>query len=195
MIQLSYHYDDAIQKARMYSQVKTIQDMASLLESHEHEWQYRKNRFSSFRNSKVNKGPPSPNQQGDNKPPQNNHNNYPGNQRGNNIPRTFNRNGNNNNNFRNNYRGNYPQNGPNNYYRPGNGNNNNNQGYRPQVNYVRGQTQRSPGRNYSPANYRRTYFNQVPDTRSHTFEENKMCIRDSIQFYIPIILERSFNLQ
>ena len=57
VIQLSYHYDDAIQKARMYSQVMTIQDMASLLESHEHEWQYRKNRFTSFRNSKLNEGP------------------------------------------------------------------------------------------------------------------------------------------
>ena len=100
VIQLSYYYDDAIQKAQMYSQIKTIQDMVSLLESHEHEWQYRKNRFSSFRNSKVNEGPSSPNQQGDNKPPQSHPNNYPGNQRGNNAPRNFNRNGNNNNNFR-----------------------------------------------------------------------------------------------
>ena len=36
------------------------------------------------------------------------------------------------------------------YYRPGNNNNNhnNNPGYRPQVNYMRGQRQRSPRRNY-----------------------------------------------
>ena len=101
----------------------------------------------------------------------NNANNYHGNQRGNNATRNYNQNGNNNGNFRNDYRGNYQRNGHNNYYRPGNGNNNN-QGYRPQVNYVRGQTQRSPGRNYSQANYRRAYYNQVPNTRSHTFEEN-----------------------
>ena len=74
VIQLSYHYDDAIQKARMYSQVKTIQDIASLLESHEHEWQYRKNRFMSSRNSKINEGPFPTNQQSENKPPTNNHN-------------------------------------------------------------------------------------------------------------------------
>ena len=148
VIQLSYHYDDAIQKARMYSQVKTIQDMASLLESHEHEWQYQKNRFMSSRNSKINEGTSPPNQQSDNKPPTNNPNNYQGNQCGNNAPRNYNQNGNVNGNFRNDYRGNYQQNGPNNYYRPGNGNNTN-RGYRPQVNYVRFQTQRSPGRNYS----------------------------------------------
>ena len=41
VIQLSYHYEDAIQKARKCSQVKTIQGMASLLEDHEHEGQYR----------------------------------------------------------------------------------------------------------------------------------------------------------
>ncbi len=173
VIKLSYHYDDAIQKARIYSQVKTIQDMASLLESHEHEWQYRKNRFTSFRNSRPNEGPSPPNQQGDNKPPPNNTNNYQGNQRGNNAPRNYHSNNNNNGNFRNDWRGNQQRNGPNNYYRPGNGNkNNNNRGYRPQVNYVRCQARRSPVRNYSQANNRRTYYNQVPNTRAHTFEEN-----------------------
>ena len=49
VIQLSYHYDDAIQKAHMYSQVKTIQDMASLLAvSYTHLDVYKRQAYNFF---------------------------------------------------------------------------------------------------------------------------------------------------
>ena len=35
VIQLGYHYEDAIQRARRQGQIKTIQGMANLLEDHE----------------------------------------------------------------------------------------------------------------------------------------------------------------
>ena len=45
VIQLGYHYEDAIQRARRQGQFKTIQGMASLLEDHENNNQYKKNRM------------------------------------------------------------------------------------------------------------------------------------------------------
>ena len=46
VIQLGYHYEYAVQKARRQGQIKTIQGMASLLEDHENDGQYRRNRMA-----------------------------------------------------------------------------------------------------------------------------------------------------
>ena len=53
VIQLGYHYEDAIQRARRQGQIKTIQGMANLLEDHENDSQYKKNRMI---NQKYNRG-------------------------------------------------------------------------------------------------------------------------------------------
>ena len=54
VIQLGYHYEEAVQKARRQGQIKTIQGMASLLEDHENDGQYKKNRLVNQRYNKWN---------------------------------------------------------------------------------------------------------------------------------------------
>lgn len=144
VIQLSYHYDDAIQKARRYRQVKTIQSMASLLGDHEHEGQYRRNRIM---NAKYNRNhdsyqQPSPSM-GNNNNPQANSCNYPNRNSNNSNPNTYQRNNTNNN----------PSN--NNYYGNRQGNNNNNQSNH----YYRGGNQNGYQNGYQGNNYRGNNYN------------------------------------
>ena len=49
VIQLGYHYEDTVQKARRQGQIKTIQGMANLLEDHENDGQYKRNRMVNQR--------------------------------------------------------------------------------------------------------------------------------------------------
>ena len=61
VIQLGYHYEDAIQRARRQGQIKTIQGTANLLEDHENDRQYRRNRMVNLRYNRgdENQNPPN----------------------------------------------------------------------------------------------------------------------------------------
>ena len=91
MIQLSYHYEEGIKNARIYSQIKTIQAMANFLENYEHEGQYQRNRIMNTKYNKYNGNDPQQNQNRNNNPQTNQngnqnstHNNNPNNNHGNN---------------------------------------------------------------------------------------------------------------
>ena len=135
--QLSYHYEDGITKARLYAQIKTIQDMANLLESYEHEGQYRRNRVVNTKYNRYNDNYHQQNQNTGNSPQTNNHNNQ--NRNPNNNP--------NNNQSNNNYRGNNNYNNHDNRTNQGDGDNQN-RNYRPNVNYVQSGPQGTQRRYY-----------------------------------------------
>ena len=93
VIQLGYHYEEAIQKARRQGQIKTIQGMASLLEDLENDGQYRKNRIMNQRYNKWNEHNNTTNFNVPyNHPQNNNRNNWGRNHNNNNEEQLFNRN-------------------------------------------------------------------------------------------------------
>ena len=149
--QLAYHYDGEISKSTLSGRIKTIQDMAALLEEHEQERHYLQTRQRNSPNNRNNdfrshqNGPNGHNPQVNNN--NNNHNNYHNSKANNNnyYQRPSNPNYNNNNNNR----GNNNNNNNGNYYRPNNQYNNNgqNQTYRRRVNYVSTEN-RNDGRQY-----------------------------------------------
>lgn len=110
---LAYHYDEGIPRARLYGQIKTIQGMIALLESHEHEGYYRRNRG---RPEQTNRDRPEYNRARNNRPNNYNRDNRPYN--------------NNNNNNDNNY------NHDNRQYHNNNNGNNYNRDSRQRVNYI-----------------------------------------------------------
>ena len=77
VIQLGYHYEDAVQKTRRQGQIKTIQGMANLLEDHENDGQYRRNRMVNLRYNRWEENQNPPNYNLSNNKPQNNNQNNP----------------------------------------------------------------------------------------------------------------------
>ena len=150
---LAYHFHESISQARLNNQIKTTQAMLALLENHEHERYYQRNRQrigpyydrSGPGNNNNNRGNfQNPNRYNDNqntRPPNNNnqHNgrgDYNHNQQNNTNNQNNNyRPNNNHTNFRpnNNY---YRPNNNNGNHRPYNGNNNNNNNNFRRVNYA-----------------------------------------------------------
>ena len=195
VIQLGYHYEDAVQQARRQGQIKIIQGMASLLEDHENEGQYRRNRMVNLKYNSWDENQNPPNYNPANNKPQNNNQNNPNRNNNNNQYRgnrpNYNQgnppyNGTNQNN--NNYRGNGPNQHPNshpnnsnyhgNNYNPnyqynnrGNGGNRN-QSNQPQVHFMRGSTQNNQGTRYPRPQSNDRSNNNAHSDNQHPREED-----------------------